>query len=132
MRYVDVSVFLEYARSITLVQGFLPFRIYGLSKKLYISIIIWAMALMRLLGSTVLFVAGLRIPSSIQRLTAQWEWLIMVICAVGAATDVATTAALVTILVRQRSFAQKRFFIYYLCLDAVPFSSLTQNQSSGR
>ncbi|KAJ7788417.1 hypothetical protein B0H14DRAFT_261837 [Mycena olivaceomarginata] len=90
------------------VQGFLPFRIYGLSKKLYISIIIWAMALMRLLGSTVLFVAGLRIPSSIQRLTAQWEWLIMVICAVGAATDVATTAALVTILVRQRSFAQKR------------------------
>jgi hypothetical protein len=105
---------------------------YRLSKKLYISIIIWAMALVRLLGSTVLFVAGLRIPSSIQRLTAQWEWLIMAIWAVGAATDVATTAALVTILVRQRSFAQKRFFIYHLCLDAVPFSSLTQNQSSGR
>ncbi|KAF7362624.1 hypothetical protein MVEN_00611400 [Mycena venus] len=45
------------------VQGFFSFRIYTLSKKLYIPILSWGFSLWRLGGGAVLFITALRMTS---------------------------------------------------------------------
>ncbi|KAJ7916161.1 hypothetical protein B0H13DRAFT_2323650 [Mycena leptocephala] len=89
------------------VQGFFSFRIYTLSKKLYITLIIWTMSFLRLLGAVVAFVVALRMIT-LARFEAQWGWLLMVTWSVSTANDLAITVTLVVLLRRQRPSTYKR------------------------
>ncbi|KAJ7773814.1 hypothetical protein B0H16DRAFT_1713669 [Mycena metata] len=55
------------------VQSFFTLRIYKLSNHLSISIIIWAILFLRLVGVAVLTVAGIRM-TSLRNFEAQWGW----------------------------------------------------------
>ncbi|KAJ7886340.1 hypothetical protein B0H13DRAFT_2535094 [Mycena leptocephala] len=88
-------------------QGFFAFRIYRLSEKLLIPILCWFMAFLRMLGAIVLLAtAGRKIPVKIYEM--HWTWLITALWSVSTANDLVITMALVTILVRQRTYAQRR------------------------
>ncbi|KAF7348726.1 hypothetical protein MVEN_01391600 [Mycena venus] len=89
------------------VQGFFSFRIYALCKKRYIPIILWCLAFLHLLGSTVVFVATLRM-ASIASYEVHWGWLSTALWCIGAAADFLTAATLVTYLYGQRTNAQRR------------------------
>ncbi|KAF7336206.1 hypothetical protein MVEN_02168400 [Mycena venus] len=84
------------------VLGFFSFRIYTLSKKLYVPILIMFITSIRLLGSMVTFVVTLRLPS-LQSYTAHWGWLSIAQWSSGVANDVLTTVALVVLLYNQRT-----------------------------
>ncbi|KAJ7916165.1 hypothetical protein B0H13DRAFT_1871419 [Mycena leptocephala] len=89
------------------VQGFFSFRIYTLSKKLYITLIIWTMSFLRLLGTVVAFVVALRMII-LARFEAQWGWLLTVTWSVSTANDLAITVTLVVLLRSQRTSMYKR------------------------
>ncbi|KAJ7822143.1 hypothetical protein B0H13DRAFT_1920308 [Mycena leptocephala] len=89
------------------VQGFFAFRIYRLSNKLHIPILCWVLSFLRVLGDIVLLAtAAQKIPVEIYE--AHWMWLFTALCSVSAANDLVITVTLVTILVRQRTYAHKR------------------------
>ncbi|KAJ7823853.1 hypothetical protein B0H14DRAFT_2825488 [Mycena olivaceomarginata] len=89
------------------VQGFFSFRIYALSKRLYIPILSWTMSLMRLAAHTVMGVEAVRMTSWASY-EAQWRPLLTAIWIVSAANDVLITTTLVYLLYRQRSHVHKR------------------------
>ncbi|KAF7338805.1 hypothetical protein MSAN_02203100 [Mycena sanguinolenta] len=89
------------------VQGFFGFRIYTLSKKIYIPILIWIMSFLRLLGCLVIFIAGLKMTSS-AGFNAQWEWLASSIWSVSTANDLTITVTVVFLLYQQRNQVLKR------------------------
>ncbi|KAJ7916149.1 hypothetical protein B0H13DRAFT_2323637 [Mycena leptocephala] len=89
------------------VQGFFSSRIYALSKKLYISILIWGMTFLRLLGCIVMLVGVLNMTSLVHY-EAQWGWLLTATWSVSAANDWTITATLVVLLYKQRANVFKR------------------------
>ncbi|KAF7338809.1 hypothetical protein MSAN_02203600 [Mycena sanguinolenta] len=91
----------------TCAQGFFGFRIYALSKKLCIPILIWIMGFLCLLGCFVIFVGGLKTTSLVEYI-AQWGWLATSVWSISTANDVTITAMVVFLLYRQRNKVQKR------------------------
>ncbi|KAJ6572197.1 hypothetical protein B0H19DRAFT_1373060 [Mycena capillaripes] len=89
------------------VQGFFSFRIYCLSKQLYISILIWAMVFFRLLGNIMLFSTALEMKS-MAGYVLQWEWLPPSVWSLSAANDLTITATLVLLLYTRRPGVHRR------------------------
>ncbi|KAJ7462953.1 hypothetical protein FB451DRAFT_1266413 [Mycena latifolia] len=89
------------------VQGFFSLRIYSLSKKVYTPLFIWIMSFWRLLGG-ILVLTGTLQSITVEGAEGNWGWAILASWSVSAANDLAITVALVTILIRQRPYAQKR------------------------
>ncbi|KAJ7635902.1 hypothetical protein B0H17DRAFT_1107338 [Mycena rosella] len=89
------------------VQGFFSFRIYSLSRKVYIPLFIWIISFWRLLSS-ILVLTGTLQSSTVEGAEGQWGWALLASWSVSAANDLVITVALVTILIRQRTYAQKR------------------------
>lgn len=109
-------------RSRAPVQGFFSFRIYSLSRKVYIPLFIWIMSFWRLL-SGILVLTGTLQSSNVEGAEGQWGWALLASWSVSAANDLAITVALVTILIRQRTYAQKR----YVWLLIPPFETKTSS-----
>ncbi|KAJ7814367.1 hypothetical protein B0H13DRAFT_2464854 [Mycena leptocephala] len=101
-----VSIFLSGVIAVC-VPAFFSFRIYTLSKQLYIPVLTWTMVFLRLLGTTVLFVATFQMKSLLASI-AQWEWLTTATLSVGMANDLTIAASLVLILHKQRHNGLKR------------------------
>ncbi|KAJ7836711.1 hypothetical protein B0H13DRAFT_2368591 [Mycena leptocephala] len=89
------------------VQGFFSYRIYAFSKKLFIPSLTWVMGFLRLLIGTAIFYMTLRM-TSVHDFETQWGWLLAVPWSISAVNDVTIAATLVTILLCQRTYAQKR------------------------
>ncbi|KAF8180965.1 hypothetical protein K438DRAFT_1976415 [Mycena galopus ATCC 62051] len=89
------------------VQGFFSFRIYSLSRKVYIPLFIWIMSFWRLLSGTLVLTGTLQ-ASTVEGAEVQCGWALLASWSVSAANDLTITVALVTILIRQRTYAQKR------------------------
>ncbi|KAJ6585253.1 hypothetical protein B0H19DRAFT_416733 [Mycena capillaripes] len=89
------------------VQGFFSFRIYALTKNVCIPAIIGAMTFLQLLGSAAATVTALRMASVISY-EVQNEWLLLSNWSILTANDLIITGTLVTILIRQRTYAQKK------------------------
>ncbi|KAJ7727721.1 hypothetical protein B0H16DRAFT_1590012, partial [Mycena metata] len=85
----------------TSVQGFFSLRIYKLSRQLFIPALIVPMTFLRLVGTTIVAVAGLGM-TSIAIFVVQWGGLLTAVWSIGVASDVTITSTLVVILVRQR------------------------------
>jgi hypothetical protein len=66
------------------------------------------MVFLRLLGTTVLFVATFQMKSLLASI-AQWEWLTTATLSVGMANDLTIAASLVLILHKQRHNGLKRY-----------------------
>ncbi|KAJ7867138.1 hypothetical protein B0H13DRAFT_2352019 [Mycena leptocephala] len=91
----------------TCVQAFFSFRIYGLSKTLYIPILTWGMAFLRLVLNAVIFFEVLGL-TSVDISEEKWQWLLTATWSISAANDLTVTAALAVLLFRQRRTAHKR------------------------
>ncbi|KAJ6585359.1 hypothetical protein B0H19DRAFT_1059594 [Mycena capillaripes] len=89
------------------VHGFFSFRIYALTKNMWIPAIVWTMAFFQMLGSAAASITALQMTSIISY-EGQWEWLLAFNWSVTSANDLVITGTLVTILIRQRTHAQKR------------------------
>jgi hypothetical protein len=90
------------------VQYFFSFRIYTFSGKLYVCTLIWVMIFLRLLGSIIIFVTTLRMPS-LPHYEMQWGWLLTVIWSVSTANDLVLAATLVVLLRNQRTDVHRRY-----------------------
>ncbi|KAJ7918943.1 hypothetical protein B0H13DRAFT_1990747 [Mycena leptocephala] len=89
------------------VQYF-SFRIYAFSKKLHVStILIWIMAFLRLLGSIIIFLTALRMPS-LPHFEMQWGWLLAAVWSVSTANDLIIAVTLVVLLRNQRTDVHRR------------------------
>ncbi|KAJ7771214.1 hypothetical protein B0H14DRAFT_3164839 [Mycena olivaceomarginata] len=91
----------------TLVQGFFTIRIYALSKRLYITVIISAMIFTRLLGSSAVVAIGMRV-TLLKSFERQWGWIVVVLWSISSAADLTITAILVAFLRNQRLRVHKR------------------------
>ncbi|KAJ7851100.1 hypothetical protein B0H13DRAFT_2674337 [Mycena leptocephala] len=89
------------------VQGFFSFRIYVISKKLYIPFLSWVMSVLRLLGCIALFVAGLGMKS-VNGYVLQWEWLATFVWSVSTTNDLMISATLVVLLRNHRNRVHMR------------------------
>ncbi|KAJ7207178.1 hypothetical protein GGX14DRAFT_396596 [Mycena pura] len=104
---VSLDVAVLFAGVITaIVQGFFSFRIYALSKKLYLAIIFWALSILCFLVSISLSIGGV-MSVSFTSYVAQWGWVAIVAWALGASTDLGITVTLVFLLLRGRSKHEK-------------------------
>ncbi|KAJ7803538.1 hypothetical protein B0H14DRAFT_1636925 [Mycena olivaceomarginata] len=94
--------FVIVALIVACVQAFFGFRIYMLSKRLYIPVVIWIAALLRLAG-------GIATPLwALQGLVVRARLLMVSTWNVGVANDLLMTATLVVLLRRQRADVHKR------------------------
>jgi hypothetical protein len=84
------------------VQGFFTFRVYTLSKRLYITLVISVMLLLRLLSTCGVFVTGISMTSLLS-FERQWGWMVIVSLAISSATDLTITTLLVGFLLKQCS-----------------------------
>ncbi|KAJ7120769.1 hypothetical protein C8R44DRAFT_736499, partial [Mycena epipterygia] len=89
------------------MQGFFSFRIYSLSRKVYIPLFIWIMSFWRLL-SGILVLTGTMRSITVEGAEGHWGWALLASWSVSAANDLVITVVLVAILIRQRTYAQKR------------------------
>jgi uncharacterized membrane protein YfcA len=89
------------------VQAFFGFRIYAFSRKLYIPILIWTMASLRLLAGFGGFISGLLMASLVDH-NKHWLWLSEFAWSISTATDLMITATLVFHLHQQRKKVDKR------------------------
>ncbi|KAJ7857323.1 hypothetical protein B0H14DRAFT_2443145 [Mycena olivaceomarginata] len=89
------------------VQGFFGLRIYRLSKKLSIPIIIWVMALLRLMASMIIFELPVN-PALGYHADTKQELLTTSTWILGVANDLLITATLVFVLRRQRADVHQR------------------------
>ncbi|KAJ7851104.1 hypothetical protein B0H13DRAFT_2086311 [Mycena leptocephala] len=89
------------------VQGFFSFRIYAFSGKLHACIPIWVMVFLRLLGSIIVFVTALRMPS-LPHFEMQWEWLLTAVWSVGTTNDLIIATTLVVLLRNQHTDVHQR------------------------
>jgi len=88
------------------VETFFGYRIYVLSKSLWIPMLCWAMALFQFAARTVgIFGFGIREP--LAEFVAKFNWLFDAVWVVGSANDLLIAATLVFLLYRQRSNAHK-------------------------
>ncbi|KAJ6572202.1 hypothetical protein B0H19DRAFT_936463, partial [Mycena capillaripes] len=88
------------------VQKFFSFRIYRLSNKLCIPVVIWVLVLARLVVITMLFVFGLEMKS-LHGFVMQWQWLATAVWSLSTANDLAITVTLVALLRNQRINARR-------------------------
>ncbi|KAJ7855615.1 hypothetical protein B0H14DRAFT_2579274 [Mycena olivaceomarginata] len=84
----------------TLAQGFFTFRVYMLSKRLYIMLGISFMLFLHLISTTTIFFIGMRM-TSLPSFESQWGWMIIVSLAFSSATDLMITTFLVGFLLNQ-------------------------------
>jgi hypothetical protein len=91
-----------------LAQGFFSFRIYVFSQKIYVPALICILALLQLVGSAVICATSSMTPS-LPIYLVQWGWLLTAIWSITASNDMLVTLSLVTILIRQRSHALRRY-----------------------
>ncbi|KAJ7851107.1 hypothetical protein B0H13DRAFT_2400677 [Mycena leptocephala] len=89
------------------VQGFFSFRIYALSKPLYIPILTWGMAFLRLPLCAAILVECLGFTTLLDITDAKWQWLLTATWSISAANNLTVTAALV-VLCRQSRNVHKR------------------------
>ncbi|KAJ6580817.1 hypothetical protein B0H19DRAFT_485440 [Mycena capillaripes] len=83
------------------VQGFFSFRIYRLSKRLYLPLLTWTLSFLFLGATAVVFVNGLQaLPFS--AFEKQWGWLLNSLWSVAAGNDLIIALALVFSLYRGR------------------------------
>ncbi|KAJ7366206.1 hypothetical protein DFH08DRAFT_948250 [Mycena albidolilacea] len=87
------------------VEAFFSFRIYVLSKKVYIPISSWIMSILCLVGASVIFSVRL---DKIIHLGSRSKGLLIALWSVAAVNDLTVTTTLLVILVRERSNAYKR------------------------
>ncbi|KAJ7927729.1 hypothetical protein B0H13DRAFT_2553663 [Mycena leptocephala] len=83
------------------VQGFFAVRIYTLSKKLLIPVLIWVLGFLRLVGTIAMLVTALD-SDSVVIYVARWEWIFTSDFSLGVVNDVIITATLVFWFYRQR------------------------------
>ncbi|KAJ7183790.1 hypothetical protein C8R46DRAFT_1067828 [Mycena filopes] len=83
------------------VQSFFAWRIYSLSRSLYIPIICWLLAFLRVVIAVIVLIIG-AIHVSIATLEAKWAFLHYLVWAESACNDLILTSALVYWLSRQR------------------------------
>ncbi|KAF7360504.1 hypothetical protein MVEN_00781200 [Mycena venus] len=88
------------------VQAFFAFRIYRLSRSLWIPCVCWTLSFLRMLGSFSVFVFALQMVTLVAY-EAQWGWLLSTILAVGATVDLIIASTLVYLLVQQRENSHK-------------------------
>ncbi|KAF8150473.1 hypothetical protein K438DRAFT_1988432 [Mycena galopus ATCC 62051] len=89
------------------VHSFFSFRIYVLTKRLYVPSLIWFMAFLHLVGRIVICATSLR-TASLQAYLSQWEWLLTTNWCISVACDFLITTTLVVVLHRRRSQALKK------------------------
>ncbi|KAJ7728331.1 hypothetical protein B0H16DRAFT_1777737 [Mycena metata] len=89
------------------VQGFFSFRIYVFSKKPFIPILIWIMALWHLLACIVLTGEGIQM-TTMARYETKWGWLATACWSVSTVNDWTITATLVFLLHTRRTDVDKR------------------------
>ncbi|KAJ7439376.1 hypothetical protein FB451DRAFT_1570000 [Mycena latifolia] len=89
------------------VQVFFAFRIYGVSKSLWIPCLSWTLSFLRLLGSIAVWVYGLR-TKTIPEFEVRWAWLLNSLWSVASGNDVLIAATLVYCLSQQRTMADNR------------------------
>ena len=94
-------------RSRPSVQGFFSFRIYAFSKKLYLCILIYALAVLRMLDGIASLYVGLQM-TSLAGYLEQEEWRATAGWAMGTANDLIVTSTLVVLLHRRRRDASRR------------------------
>ncbi|KAJ7791337.1 hypothetical protein B0H14DRAFT_3890663 [Mycena olivaceomarginata] len=99
-RSIDTAVFFCGLIS-ACVQAFFGFRIYAFSRKLYIPIMIWIMAFLRLLAGFGNLILELRMASLVD-VHKHWLWLPEFAWSISVATDLTITATLVFHLHQQR------------------------------
>ncbi|KAJ7733501.1 hypothetical protein B0H16DRAFT_1328161, partial [Mycena metata] len=96
----DVSIFFSSLISAS-VQGFFSFRIFALSKTLFIPIISWILSFLRLVVGTAVFATAVRM-TALPVFEAHFGWLITTTASLGVANDLLITVSLVLVLQRQR------------------------------
>ncbi|KAK7007377.1 hypothetical protein R3P38DRAFT_3597930 [Favolaschia claudopus] len=106
---LDIAVFFS-ALIEQAVEAFFAVRIYSLSRKLTIPTLICLLSFVRFVGSLLVFVMTVRLPS-LQSYLVSWGWLSTTCWCAGAANDVLTTGTLVTLLYCQRNLLQRRTYI---------------------
>ncbi|KAJ6558093.1 hypothetical protein B0H19DRAFT_128564 [Mycena capillaripes] len=89
------------------VQAFFAFRIYRLSKSLYIISLSWTLSVLRLLGSIAVCVYGFHIKL-VPEFDRRSTWLMNCLWSVASANDLIIAGTLVYWLHRQRSVGEKR------------------------
>jgi hypothetical protein len=94
------------------VQAFFSFRIYGLSKILYIPILTWGMSFLRLVLSAVIFFEALGV-AAVDVSEVKWQWLLTATWSISAANDLTVTATLVVLLYRERRNAHTRYCLIF-------------------
>ncbi|KAJ7720192.1 hypothetical protein B0H16DRAFT_1474540 [Mycena metata] len=102
----DVAILLSAVIGVS-VQGFFSFRIYAFSKKLLIPILIWIMALWRLVGCGILMMEGIQMIM-MARYEAKWTWLATACWSVSTVNDWTITVTLVFLLHSRRTDGHKR------------------------
>jgi hypothetical protein len=90
------------------VQGFFAARIYTLSKKLLIPVLIWVLGFLRFVGTIGMLVTALDSDSA-ATYVARWEWIFTSDFSLGVANDVIITATLVFWFYRQRRDARRGY-----------------------
>ncbi|KAJ7791338.1 hypothetical protein B0H14DRAFT_3500535 [Mycena olivaceomarginata] len=95
---IDTAVFLS---GLISACAFFGFRIYAFSRKLYIPILIWIMAFLRLLAGFGNLISGLHMASLVE-IHKQRLWLSEFAWSISAATDLTIAATLVFHLHQQR------------------------------
>jgi hypothetical protein len=110
------------------VQAFFSFRIYSLSKKLYIPILTWGMAFLRLLLGAVMTYEALGM-AAVDVSEVKWQWLLTATWSISAANDLTVTATLVVLLYRERRNGHTRYCLF----PSGPLHTfyLTQNSGTG-
>ncbi|KAJ7032720.1 hypothetical protein C8F04DRAFT_1106308 [Mycena alexandri] len=89
------------------VQGFFALRIYQLSKTLFIPGVSWALSLVRMGGTTLICVVGVRMVN-LHSFLVQWGWAALAIWSVSAANDLLIAMTLAFLLYSQRNNVHKR------------------------
>ncbi|KAJ7496717.1 hypothetical protein FB451DRAFT_201298 [Mycena latifolia] len=84
------------------VQSFFAFRIHRLSNNSwYIPCFCWVLSFLRIVGATVVSVAGIKMVT-LAGFDTQWGWLMTTVWAVGAANDLIIAGMLTYLISRQR------------------------------
>ncbi|KAJ7758304.1 hypothetical protein B0H16DRAFT_1885309 [Mycena metata] len=89
------------------VQGFFSLRIYLLSERRLVPILVALMLLFRLVDSGIIGATAFS-ETSVGSYEARWGWLFTTAWSVSAACDLIITGTLVAILIRQRTYGLRR------------------------
>ncbi|KAJ7214426.1 hypothetical protein GGX14DRAFT_610869 [Mycena pura] len=78
------------------------YRLYALSKKLYLAIIFWTLAFLCFVFTFALSMGGVQ-SATFASYLAEWAWALIVVLSLGATTDIGITVTLIFLLLRGRS-----------------------------